>query len=163
MARGDLSTISANSTMSAFPNHSRPDLLAANRLRHLTTSLTLSWDSLDERAREALEREIQWAVDQVGSTSDPSPPALPGGADTDLLRFLTTRERQVLDGLAAGASTAELAALLGLSMSTVRSYVKAVLSKLGVHSRLEAVILLLKVGNGANRVSASHGSQQRSG
>lgn len=160
MAMKDLSTISANSKIPAFPSRSRPDLLAADRLRHLTTSLTLSWDSLDERAREAVVREIQWAVDQLGSTSDPSPPAPPEGADTDLLRFLTPRERQVLDGLAAGASTAELAARLGLSISTVQSYVKAVLSKLGVHSRLEAVILLLKVGNAANRVSAGHGSHR---
>lgn len=151
------------SGISAFPSRPRRDLLAAHRLRHLTTSLTISWDSLGEGAREALVRDIQRAVNELGSTTDPPASSPPEGADTDPLRFLTPRERQVLDGLAAGASTAELAARLGLSVSTVRSYVKTVLSKLGVHSRLEAVIMLLETGNGAGRVPTGHGSEQRSG
>jgi DNA-binding NarL/FixJ family response regulator len=154
---------SSTSTKSAFPSRPRRDLLAAHHLQHLTTSLTISWDSLAAPAREALVREIQQAVNELGSTTDPSASAPAEGADVDPLHFLTPRERQVLNGLAAGASTRELAAQLGLSVSTVRSYVKAVLSKLGVHSRLEAVILLLETGNGAGRDRANHGSDRRRG
>lgn len=108
-------------------------------------------------------RDIQRAADDLGSIADTWAPGPHEGADTDRLRFLTPRERQVLDGLAAGASTPELAARLGLSTSTVRSYVKAVLSKLGVHSRLEAVILLQKAGDGAGRVLLGQRSEPRSG
>jgi DNA-binding NarL/FixJ family response regulator len=149
------------STISAFPSRSRRDRLAARRLQHLTASLSTSWDELDERAREALLQDIRRAVDELASSTYPSDPGL--ARDADPLRFLTPRERQILDGLAEGASTPKLAARLGLSTSTVQSYVKAVLSKLGVHSRLEAVVLLLESGNAAERAPAGRGSERRHG
>jgi DNA-binding NarL/FixJ family response regulator len=52
---------------------------------------------------------------------------------------LTAREWQVLDLLALGRGTDEIAAELVLSTETVRSHVKRILSKLGAHSRAEAV------------------------
>jgi DNA-binding NarL/FixJ family response regulator len=149
------------SAISAFPSRSRRDRLAARRLQHLTASLSTSWDELDEPAREALVQEIRQAVDELASSTYPSGPGLAGNADP--LRFLTRRERQVLDALAEGASTPKLAARLGLSTSTVQSYVKAVLSKLGVHSRLEAVVLLLEAGNAVERATAGRGSERRHG
>jgi DNA-binding NarL/FixJ family response regulator len=54
---------------------------------------------------------------------------------------LTLRERQVLALLVEGFSTAEVAGELDVSVETVRSHVKNLLSKLGVHSRIEAVAL----------------------
>jgi two-component system nitrate/nitrite response regulator NarL len=56
-----------------------------------------------------------------------------------LARFLTAREREVLEGLARGESTSSLARTLGVSSATVRTHVQSMLCKLGVHSRLEAV------------------------
>jgi two-component system, NarL family, response regulator LiaR len=52
---------------------------------------------------------------------------------------LTTREWEVLDLLCQERSTAEIAETLVLSVETVRSHVKAVLRKLNVRSRGEAV------------------------
>ena len=52
---------------------------------------------------------------------------------------LTDREWQVLDLLATGMTTDELAATLMLSVETVRSHLKRVYRKLGVRSRDEAV------------------------
>jgi two-component system nitrate/nitrite response regulator NarL len=52
---------------------------------------------------------------------------------------LTARERQVLTFLVDGASGAEMAAGLSLSPHTVRTHVQNVMSKLQVHSRVEAV------------------------
>ena len=52
---------------------------------------------------------------------------------------LTPRESEVLDLLAENASTAEIAQRLGLSTATVRTHVKHVLRKLGVHTRADAV------------------------
>jgi len=61
-------------------------------------------------------------------------------------QFLTPREREVLERLVQGASTTELAAAMGVGTATVRSHVQAVLSKLGVRSRLEAVTLAVAHG-----------------
>ncbi len=52
--------------------------------------------------------------------------------------FLTARERDILRLLAAGLTTAQLAAELGISVHTARTHVQSVLTKLNVHSRLEA-------------------------
>ncbi len=56
---------------------------------------------------------------------------------------LSPRERQTLELLRAGQSTRDVAELLGLSESTVRSYVRAILRKLGVNSQLAAVAAVL--------------------
>lgn len=53
---------------------------------------------------------------------------------------LTAREWEVLDLLCAERSTAQIAAELEMSVETVRSHVKHILRKLGVHSRAEAVL-----------------------
>jgi DNA-binding NarL/FixJ family response regulator len=52
---------------------------------------------------------------------------------------LTRREREVLALLVEGATGAEMAARLSLSPHTVRTHVQNVMSKLQVHSRVEAV------------------------
>ena len=51
---------------------------------------------------------------------------------------LTDRERQVLRRAAEGASSAEIAAQLGLSDGTVRKYLSEAISKLGAANRIEA-------------------------
>jgi DNA-binding NarL/FixJ family response regulator len=53
---------------------------------------------------------------------------------------LTCREWEVIDLLAAHASTQGIADQLVLSVETVYSHVKSVLRKLGVHSRQEAIV-----------------------
>jgi two-component system nitrate/nitrite response regulator NarL len=52
---------------------------------------------------------------------------------------LTSREWEVLDLLCAGRGTDTIAEELVLSVETVRSHVKSVLRKLGVHSQAEAI------------------------
>ncbi len=52
---------------------------------------------------------------------------------------LTRRERQVLHLLAAGLSGPEIAEELVVAYSTARSQIKSIYSKLGVHSRHEAI------------------------
>ena len=53
-------------------------------------------------------------------------------------RHLTSRERQCLLMLVEGLDTAAMVERLGVSRTTVRTHLQAVLTKLGVHSRLEA-------------------------
>jgi DNA-binding NarL/FixJ family response regulator len=62
------------------------------------------------------------------------------------LRRLTARETEILQALAAGDSTPAIAERLGISPLTVQSHVKSILSKLGVHSKIEAVTLAWRHG-----------------
>jgi DNA-binding NarL/FixJ family response regulator len=57
---------------------------------------------------------------------------------TRLAEQLTGREREVLALLARGLSGDEMATRLSISLNTVRTHIQNVLSKLEVHSRLEA-------------------------
>jgi two-component system nitrate/nitrite response regulator NarL len=59
---------------------------------------------------------------------------------------LTLRENQCLALLVEGASTAEMAARLAVSVTTVRTHVQAAMSKLGVHTRLEAAAFAVRHG-----------------
>jgi two-component system, NarL family, nitrate/nitrite response regulator NarL len=52
---------------------------------------------------------------------------------------LTPREREVLTRMAAGQSTSQMSQEMNIEVSTLRTYVKNVLAKLGAHSRLQAV------------------------
>ncbi len=60
------------------------------------------------------------------------------------LPHLSPRERQILDQLAQGKATKEVAAELHLSYETVRDYLKQIYQKLHVRSRTEAVLRYLE-------------------
>lgn len=52
---------------------------------------------------------------------------------------LTAREKEVLGLMAEGTSSREIASRLGISYATVRSHIRSVGGKLGVHSKFDAV------------------------
>jgi DNA-binding NarL/FixJ family response regulator len=54
------------------------------------------------------------------------------------LQSLTPRERDVLRRVAVGASSRDIARELGISYTTVRTHIRSLGRKLGVHSKLEA-------------------------
>jgi len=56
------------------------------------------------------------------------------------LESLTHREKQVLRLMAEGTSSREIAARLSISYTTVRTHIRSLGSKLGVHSKLEAIV-----------------------
>ena len=76
----------------------------------------------------------------TGSARQPSWRAIPSPTD-DLLQKLTPRERQVLQRIVAGQSTGQMAREMNLAMSTLRSHIGRVLSKLGAHSRVQAAAI----------------------
>lgn len=59
---------------------------------------------------------------------------------------LTGREMEVLELLAGGASGRDIATRLHISPNTVRTHVQGILSKLQVHSRLEAAAFAIRHG-----------------
>ena len=67
-------------------------------------------------------------------------------ADDSGLERLTARERQVLGGLMSGLRPAEIAQRDYVSVTTVRNQVQAILTKLNVHSQLEAVAMAHRFG-----------------
>ena len=75
-------------------------------------------------------------VDDLPKTGPDSPPPA----------SITGREEEILRLLASGASTGAIARKLFISPGTVRNHINNILSKLDVHSRLEAVILALRRG-----------------
>ena len=60
-------------------------------------------------------------------------------ADDAAASLLTRRELEILRLIAAGTSTQNVAERLHVSPTTVRNHIQNLLSKLGAHSRLEAV------------------------
>jgi DNA-binding NarL/FixJ family response regulator len=70
------------------------------------------------------------------------------------LASLTAREVEILQALSDGRSTSDIAADFGISRMTVQSHVKNILSKLGVHSKIEAVTLAWRYGLTAESRSA---------
>ena len=56
------------------------------------------------------------------------------------LESLTPREKEVLRLMAEGTSSRDIAARLGISYTTVRTHIRSLGSKLGVHSKLEAIV-----------------------
>jgi DNA-binding NarL/FixJ family response regulator len=62
------------------------------------------------------------------------------GALTDPFPELTPRERTVLEALAGGSTTSQIAVRLGLSQKTVRNHLSSIFTKLRVADRTQAVI-----------------------
>jgi DNA-binding NarL/FixJ family response regulator len=66
-----------------------------------------------------------------------------GGSENEPL---TPRETEILSCLAQGHSAGEIAEMLHISPLTVRTHIRNLIEKLGVHSRLEAVTFALQKG-----------------
>jgi len=59
---------------------------------------------------------------------------------------LTPRQREILDLLASGRSTAEIANELTLSTETVRNHLRGLLRELDAHTRVEAIATAQRLG-----------------
>lgn len=97
--------------------------------------------------KQTIERVLRGEVVVEVPSADAVRPQLARQQDAHRLAgYLTARERQCLELLAEGYDTAAMVATLGVSAATVRTHVQAVLSKLGVHSRLEAAAFATQHG-----------------
>ncbi|MCB9601694.1 MAG: response regulator transcription factor [Polyangiales bacterium] len=84
------------------------------------------------------------------STRPPSRPEEPP-PESPLLERLTVREQEVVARVARAATVREIAAELAISEHTVRNHLRAIYTKLEVHSRVELVHLLFSQRDDAAR------------
>jgi two-component system, NarL family, response regulator LiaR len=71
------------------------------------------------------------------------------GASTGPLATLSSQERRILALMVEGERGPEMAARLHISVGTIRTHTQNIFTKLGVHSRLEAVAIARRAGVGS--------------
>ena len=106
-------------------------------------------------SKSASMEEIRAAVTTVLSGGITAPVGIDLGVERDpeisdlikRLQSLTPQQARVLGMLAEGLLNKQIAYELGVSEATIKAHVSAVLQKLGVDSRTQAVILLSKIGS----------------
>ncbi|MEW1656089.1 LuxR family transcriptional regulator [Streptomyces sp. NPDC093707] len=94
-----------------------------------------------------LRRELLVACGRLAAAgrADAAPPAAAGGRRA-AGPVLAPRELDVLAQIATGATNAQAAEHLGLRPETVKGYLRSAMRKLGVHSRMQAVIEARRTG-----------------
>jgi DNA-binding NarL/FixJ family response regulator len=76
------------------------------------------------------------------------------------LQSLTPRQRAVLEQLLSGASSIDIAAALEITPQTTRKHIQMLFRRLGVHSRVEAVAMVLRSGMANQLVTAREGAER---
>ena len=105
-------------------------------------------------SKSASMEEIRGAVQAVLAGDIAAPIGVDLGVERDpeisdlikRLQALTPQQTRVLGMLAEGLLNKQVAYELGVSEATIKAHVSAILQKLGVDSRTQAVILLSRIG-----------------
>lgn len=106
-------------------------------------SKSASMDEIRTAVRRVLDGEIVKPNDvELGVEGDPEI-----GDLIARLRMLTPQQTRVLSMLAEGLLNKQIAFELHVSEATVKAHVSAILQKLGVDSRTQAVIRLSRIGS----------------
>lgn len=105
---------------------------AAGVLLKGTLDLDLTQALRDVRDGETvIDAGIARALEAAGGMLEPDGTSVPR---------LRPREVEVLRLMAAGLTTRDIAAELDLSLNTIRTYTQALMSKLGAHTRVQAIV-----------------------
>jgi DNA-binding NarL/FixJ family response regulator len=105
----------------------------------------------DPGAILAAAHQVTAGVLVIGPGADAGVRAVAGGqpaASSAVLGALNTRDREILELLATGLPTAQVASRLYLAPKTIRNRVSEILNKLGVATREEAIQLARSAGLG---------------
>lgn len=132
---------------------SDPDTCA--KARQLGVAGLLCKDRSVSQIADALEM-----IENDEPVFDPVPPQEAAG--TSMPIDFTPREREVVCRIVAGQDTRQMAREMNIAISTLRTYVKNVLTKLGAHSRLEAAAVATRL-NLSGEMSAGRPLPQRNG
>lgn len=114
------------------------------------TSRETLFDTIRAAARgeTLLKPDIMARLLSVAQKQPPAPPSARGveGQALEKTSLLTEREREVLEGVARGERSKEIAARLGITERTVKAHLDSIFNKLGVDSRAAAVSLAIQRG-----------------
>ncbi len=115
---------------------------------------TIEGDALAAAIERAMRGENVVAAEMTsklvsafqGGTPASAPAPAACGPAAALLDSLSPRERDILRGIARGASNKEIGAELGIAETTVKIHVQHVLRKLDVSTRVQAAVLATTAG-----------------
>lgn len=107
---------------------------------------------LESRNHVLLDTEPAWQQ-LVEAIEDflPRTPSGRAGSGALVLDELTTREREVLELVAQGLDNATIGARLYISERTARNHVSAILGKLGINTRAQAIVRAREAGFGREK------------
>src|SRR5271163_5306696 len=113
-------------------------MLNTERVQQQRTSIARAAARLTEEADRIAAAAISFDVE---CDTRVEPPTIP--ANSALAATLSHRERQVFERLVLGASNAEIADELVITIETVKTHVKRILRKIGAINRSEAIALYM--------------------
>jgi DNA-binding CsgD family transcriptional regulator len=114
-------------------------MLNTERVQQQRTSIARAAARLTEEADRIAAAAISFDVEDETRIEPPTV-----AADSALAATLSHRERQVFERLVLGASNAEIADELVITIETVKTHVKRILRKIGAINRSEAIALYLE-------------------
>src|SRR5271170_2032861 len=123
-------------------------MLNTERVQQQRTSIARAAARLTEQADRIAAAAISFDTED---DTRAEPPTV--AADSALAAALSDRERQVFERLVLGASNAEIADELVITVETVKTHVKRILRKIGAINRSEAIALYVDEAKSARRRS----------
>ena len=118
------------------------------RVQQQRTSIARAAARLTEEADRIAAAAISLDVEYDNRVE---PPTI--APDSALAAALSDREREVFERLVLGASNAEIADQLVITVETVKTHVKRILRKIGAINRSEAIALYMEARTGSWRHS----------
>jgi DNA-binding CsgD family transcriptional regulator len=141
---GDIDVLDAFSSAYSLL-HER--MLNTERVHQQRTSIARAAAQLTEEADRIAAAAISLDIEHDDA---PEPPTI--APDSALAASLSERERQVFAMLVVGASNADIAEELVITVETVKTHVKRILRKIGAINRSEAIALYMEeTGRGSRR------------
>jgi DNA-binding CsgD family transcriptional regulator len=119
-------------------------MLKTERVQQQRTSIASAAARLTEEADRIAAAAISLDVEYDDRVEAPTI-----GPDSALAATLSDRERQVFERLVVGASNAEIADELVITVETVKTHVKRILRKIGAINRSEAIALYMEARTGS--------------
>jgi len=123
-------------------------MLNTERVQQQRTSIARAAARLTEEADRIAAAAISLDVEYADRVEAPTI-----APDSALAATLSDRERQVFERLVVGASNAEIADELVITVETVKTHVKRILRKIGAINRSEAIALYMEARTGPLRHS----------
>jgi DNA-binding CsgD family transcriptional regulator len=121
-------------------------MLNTERVQQQRTSIARAAARLTEETDRVAAAAISLDVEHDDRVE---PPTI--APDSALAATLSDRERQVFERLVLGASNAEIADELVITIETVKTHVKRILRKIGAINRSEAIALYMEARTGSLR------------